>query len=155
MKWFQWNILSSKLFFIFGAFIGSFWRSTVMLFSLILKVGQPPIHLWFLKISFWIKKNEFIFFRTIHKLFPLILISLFLGAKLFPLILLFVSSGLILFQAVDFFYVILRSSLVHKNWIVLSMQYRQKLGLSYWMVYRTVFLFLISSLFFFKNKPFK
>jgi len=132
-----------QAYFIFGAILGSFWRAFLIVFRLILKVGMPPMHLWFIKVSFWINKFIFIFFRTFHKLFPLILIRLFMCLKLFPLILLFLVSGILLFQVVDFFYVILSSSLIHKNWIVLSIQYSQKLGFLYWVIYCRVFLFLL------------
>jgi len=135
-------------YFIFLGLIGLLWYTPALVFRLLLKVGLPPFHLWFFSISFYLYKNIFTFFITIHKLIPLFLIRkvstfivYFIGAIL-------VSSGVLLFQVSDFLYTFISSSLLHTGWIILAILLSNKVGLIYWLLYSLLIIIMISILVF-------
>jgi len=132
-----------QAYFMILGLLGVFWVPLLLIFRLFLKIGLPPTHIWFLKLSVLIRKWVFIFFSTLHKLLPLLLLGrLFMSSYLLTRMILLVSTRLI-YQVFEFLFVIMTSSIVHRGWILLGLQFNLKTGLAYWIIYSLVFLLLL------------
>lgn len=138
-----------QAYFMILSLVGLLWIPLLLVLGLLLKVGLPPIHIWFIKLSFFIKKWVFLIFSTLHKLLPLFLLGrLFLLGSYFLRALLLVAGRLI-FQVFELFLVLITSSIVHRRWTLLRIQYRLKLSLTYWILYSLVFFTFLSTIHFF------
>jgi len=129
--------------------MGLLWFPVLLILGFFLKIGLPPIHIWFIKLTFLIKKWVFLVFSTVHKLFPLILLgSLFIRRSYFLWVLLLIGGRLI-FQVFDFFFILLASSIIHRSWTLLAVQFNLKLRLTYWVLYSLVFSVFLRTVHFF------
>jgi len=138
-----------QAYFIMLSLVGLLWTPLLLVLGLVLKVGLPPIHIWFIKLSFFMKKWVFLIFSTLHKLLPLFLLGrLFLLGSYLSGVLLLVAGGLI-FQVSELFFILVTSSIVHRRWTLLRIQYRLKLSLTYWVLYSLVFFLLLGTIHFF------
>lgn len=140
--------LIMQAYFMVLGLVGLLWMSPLLVLGFILKVGLPPIHIWFIKLSFFIKKWVFLIFSTLHKLLPLFLLGrLFLfGSYLLGVLLL--VAGRLIFQVFELFFILITSSIVHRRWTLLRIQYRLKLSLTYWILYSLVFFTFLSTIHF-------
>lgn len=109
----------------------------------LIKMGLPPIHLWFFFISLRLRRTDFFFFRTFHKLIPIVFLSNLLNS-LFILMVIFGASSFLLLQFVTFFYVLFCSSLVHRVWIILSLNIRVYVFFFYFGLYAFFILGMLS-----------
>jgi len=135
-----------QAYFIILGLLGVLWMPLFLVLRLFLKIGLPPMHVWFLKLSVLMGKWVFIFFSTLHKLLPLLLLGrCFMTRYLLTRIILLVSTRLI-YQIFEFLFIIMTSSMVHRGWILLGIQLNLKTGLVYWTIYSLVFLFLLRTL---------
>lgn len=140
--------LIMQAYFIILRLIGLLWLPVLLLIGFFLKIGLPPIHIWFMKLTFFLKKWVFFIFSTIHKLFPILLLgSLLMGRRFFLWVLLLIA-GRIIFQLLDFFFIILISSIIHSGWTLLAVQFNYKIGLTYWIIYSSVFLTFLRTIHF-------
>jgi len=138
-----------QVYFMILSLMGLLWFPVLLILGFFLKIGLPPIHIWFIKLTFLIKKWVFLIFSTAHKLFPLVLLgSLFTRRRYFLWVLLLIGGRLI-FQVFDFFFILLASSIVHSSWTLLAIQFSLKLRLTYWILYSLVFLIFLSTVHFF------
>lgn len=141
--------LIMQAYFIVLSLVGLLWVPLLLALGFFLKVGLPPIHIWFMKLSFFIKKWVFLIFSTLHKLLPLFLLGrLFLLGSYFLGVLLLVAGRLI-FQVFELFFILITSSIVHRSWTLLRIQYRLKLSLTYWILYSLVFFTFLTTIHFF------
>jgi len=131
-------------YFIFLGLIGLLWFPLTLTLRLLLKVGLPPFHLWFFSISFYLHKNIFRFFITIHKLIPLFFLSKIATPLLYLIRLILISSGILIFQVRDFFYTFISSSLLHTGWIIIAILLSSKTGVLYWMLYSRLVIIIIA-----------
>jgi len=131
-------------YFIFLGLIGLLWFPLTLTLRLLLKVGLPPFHLWFFSISFYLHKNIFRFFITIHKLIPLFFLSKIATPLLYLIRLILISSGILIFQVRDFFYTFISSSLLHTGWIIIAILLSSKTGALYWMLYSRLVIIIIA-----------
>lgn len=131
-------------YFIFLGLIGLLWFPLTLRLRLLLKVGLPPFHLWFFSISFYLHKNIFRFFITIHKLIPLFFLSKIATPLLYLIRLILISSGILIFQVRDFFYTFISSSLLHTGWIIIAILLSSKTGALYWMLYSRLVIIIIA-----------
>lgn len=140
--------LIMQAYFIVLSLVGLLWAPLFLVLGFLLKVGLPPMHIWFMKISFFMKKWVFLIFSTLHKLLPLFLLGrLFLLGGYFLGVLLLVAGRLI-FQVFELFFILITSSIVHRSWTLLGIQYRLKLSLTYWVLYSLVFFTFLSTIHF-------
>lgn len=137
-----------QAYFIVLRLLGLLWAPLLLVLGLILKVGLPPIHIWFIKLSFFMKKWIFLIFSTLHKLLPLFLLGrlFLLGSYLLGALLL--VAGRLIFQVFELFLILVTSSIVHRRWTLLRIQYRLKLSLTYWVLYSLVFFTFLSTIHF-------
>jgi hypothetical protein len=141
--------LIMQAYFIILGLVGLLWTPLLLVVGFLLKVGLPPIHIWFMKLSFFMKKWVFLIFSTLHKLLPLFLLGrLFLLGSYFLGVLLLLAGRLI-FQVFELFLILITSSIVHRRWTLLRIQYRLKLSLTYWILYSLVFFTFLSTIHFF------
>jgi len=137
-----------QTYFIILGLIGLLWFPLLLMLGFILKIGLPPIHIWFMKLAFLMEKWVFLIFSTIHKLFPLLLLgSLFSRRSYFFWILLLIAGRLI-FQVFEFFFILLASSVIHRSWTLLGIQFNLKLRLTYWILYSLVFFVFLRTIHF-------
>lgn len=136
-------LIVQRIFFFMGL-VGILWRDTLLIRAIILKMGLPPFHIWFYKISFLIDKRAFLFFTTIHKIIPLFFL---LKVRAFYLlgisIRVLLISIILIVEVGGLFYVVILSSIVHSSWMLILCCFRVRTLFLYWLVY----LFLISMLF--------
>jgi len=138
-----------QAYFMILSLMGLLWFPVLLILRFFLKIGLPPIHIWFIKLTFFIKKWIFLVFSTVHKLFPLILLgSLFIRRSYFLWVLLLIGGRLI-FQVFDFFFILLAYSIIHRSWTLLAIQFNLKLRLTYWVLYSLVFSVFLSTVHFF------
>lgn len=138
-----------QTYFIILALMGLLWFPLLLILGFLLKIGLPPIHIWFMKLAFLMEKWVFLVFSTIHKLFPLLLLGrLFLSRSYFFWILLLIAGRLI-FQVFDFFFILLASSVIHRSWTLLAIQFNIKLRLTYWILYSLVFFIFLRTVHFY------
>jgi len=141
--------LIMQAYFIVLSLVGLLWMPLLLALGLLLKVGLPPIHIWFMKLSFFIKKWVFLIFSTLHKLLPLFFLGrlFLLGSYLLGALLL--VAGRLIFQVFELFLILITSSIVHRRWTLLRIQYRLKLSLTYWVLYSLVFFTFLGTIHFF------
>lgn len=141
--------LIMQAYFMVLGLVGLLWTPLILILGFLLKVGLPPIHVWFIKLSFFIKKWVFLIFSTLHKLLPLFLLGrlAFLGSYFLTALLL--VAGRLIFQVLELFFILITSSIVHRRWTLLRIQYRLKLSLTYWILYSLVFFMFLSTIHFF------
>jgi len=140
--------LVMQAYFIVLSLMGLLWVPLFLVLGLLLKVGLPPIHIWFIKLSFFMKKWVFLIFSTLHKLLPLFLLGrlFLLGSYLLGALLL--VAGRLIFQVFELFLILVTSSIVHRRWTLLRIQCRLKLSLTYWIIYSLVFLTFLGTIHF-------
>jgi hypothetical protein len=140
--------LIMQAYFIVLSLVGLLWAPLLLVVGLLLKVGLPPVHVWFMKLSFFMKKWVFLIFSTLHKLLPLFLLGrlFLLGNYLLGTLLLL--AGRLIFQIFELFFILVTSSIVHRRWTLLRIQYRLKLSLTYWILYSLVFFTFLSTIHF-------
>lgn len=137
-----------QTYFIILGLMGLLWFPLLLMLRLLLKIGLPPIHIWFMKLAFFMEKWIFFVFSTLHKLFPLLLLGgLFLRRSYFFWVLLLIAGRLI-FQVFEFFFILLASSVIHRSWTLLAIQFNLKLRLTYWISYSLVFFVFLRTIHF-------
>jgi len=122
------------------------FKGPLLAITLILKMGLPPFQLWVISLVQKIDKRVFLFFVTLHKLVPFLVlgtvtlskITLVLGRAMLLL------RGWAIFSASQLVLVLLLSSFVHARWLFLLLGVRLEFIVFYWVVYSimTVLLFL-------------
>jgi len=140
-----------QAYFIVVIIISIFWSVKIIIFSLILKLGLPPIHLWFIQFSSVLNSSLFMFLVTLHKLFPLFLLgkNLFYGGIILISIIL-ILRRLLLFQSNMFFLLLICSSIMHRAWIIFGFLLSKAFALTYWVLYRLLMIVILQSLMFWK-----
>ena len=140
-------LLIQRVFLFVGA-LGVFLKvRPILTLAILIKMGLPPFHLWFITLLSFFKKRLFFVILTFHKLLPVVLIS-----KIMPLSftrraiqLLLLTRGVFILQVRGVFSVFLVSSIIHSGWLILRRVISLSLGLFYWSCYSAlVFLFLVS-----------
>ena len=104
----------------------------------ILKMGLPPIHLWFFILSLGMTGWVFLFFSTFHKLVSMVFMSKVLAPFSVVLMILYGVSSVLLFQLALFYYIVFCSSLVHRGWMLFSICVSFYLFFVYFLVYMRV-----------------
>jgi len=125
---------------------------SILIISFLLKLGLPPFHIWFLRVSRTLNKLSFSFIITIHKLIPIIFLRkvLFRVLSFILVSLRLVITGLALVRRRTLFFTLLFSSIVHSVWILLGVLIRKSFLIFYWVIYRILFITLIRLLSFMK-----
>jgi len=125
---------------------------SILIISFLLKLGLPPFHIWFLRVSRTLNKLSFSFIITIHKLIPIIFLRkvLFRVLSFILVSLRLVITGLTLVRRRTLFFTLLFSSIVHSVWILLGVLIRKSFLIFYWVIYRILFITLIRLLSFMK-----
>lgn len=141
--------LIMQAYFIVLSLVGLLWRPFLLVVGLLLKVGLPPMHIWFVKLSFFIKKWVFLVFSTLHKLLPLFILGRLFISGSYLLVILLLGAGRLIFQVFELFLILINSSIMHRRWALFGIQYRLKLSLSYWVLYSVVFFTFIRAIHFF------
>jgi len=140
--------LIMQAYFMLLSLAGLLWAPLLLVLGLFLKVGLPPMHVWFIKLSFFMKKWVFLIFSTFHKLLPLFLLGRLFLLRNSLLVALLLVAGRLIFQVFELFLILITSSIVHSRWTLLRIQYRLKLSLTYWILYSLVFFLFISTIHF-------
>lgn len=124
-------------YFLLVRVIGALWRPSVIFLAIFLKVGLPPFQLWFIHIRSLLKKWEFYFFVSVHKLFPLFILGKILLGGFWSLSILMAIwvVGFLITQIRRFFNIIVASSLLHSVWLVLGVRFSPSIMIFYWTLY--------------------
>jgi len=133
-------------YFLLVRVMGALWRPSVIFLAIFLKVGLPPFQLWFIHISSLLKKWEFYFFVSVHKVFPLFILGkILLGGfwSLSSLVAIWIV-GFLIIQIRRFFNIIIASSLLHSVWLILGVRFSPRIIIFYWGLYS----FLIGRIFY-------
>jgi len=148
------NILSLKYlfiqrYFLVLAIISIFWLPLLIVFGLFLKLGLPPVHLWYIHFSNLLRRGVFFFIITVHKVYPIfVLAKIFVfNKRIFAKIGLLLIRSLLLFQASLFSLVLICSSIVHRVWMILGLIVSKSFTILYWILYTTFLSILLQSSF--------
>lgn len=126
----------------------SFNKHILILFFL-LKLGLPPFHLWFFNLSLNIKKWVFLFFSSLHKRAPLMIIRRIVLPNFFLLFFIVIVTIVFILEAGDLFIILLLSSVSHSRWMIFRNLIRRKLFFLYFVLYTIVLYFLILCFFYY------
>lgn len=118
----------------------------LLIISFLLKLGIPPFHIWFIRVSGYFNKKIFSFMITVHKLIPILILRkvMFRYLCFVVLSLRLIIVGVSLISSRTLFFTLLFSSIVHTTWIVFSMVLRKSFVLFYWIIYNLLFILLIT-----------
>jgi len=130
--------------FLLRGLIRILWRIKLFLLIIILKLGVPPFHLWFINLRRSLRKYSFLFITTAHKLPPLFCITKFLYLEeRHLLVIITLISGILIIESRELFSTFIFSSMVHSGWIIIRSLISLKVVLCYFLLYRSiVFLFI-------------
>jgi len=136
-------------YFLILSLFGIVFLKELLPLCFLLKLGLPPLHLWFIRIARLLRNNVFLFITTIHKLLPIFLMrkmffSLFSVVR-FSLLLGLLGRSLI--EASTLLNTLLYSSIVHSVWMVLRVLVRKRFILLYFFIYFLVRGLLLTSIF--------
>ncbi len=132
-------------YFIFLSLVGRLYMKRILLLGVLFKLGVPPFHLWYVVLSFFLRKRVFVLFSTLHKIVPILFLSFILISKNWIVFLMLRLSRVIIISVRGLFYVLLASSVVNTNWALMASLLAKSLFIVYWGVYRmfTVFFFRV------------
>jgi hypothetical protein len=117
----------------------------ILLVGVILKLGLPPFHSWFIRITSVIVGKVFLFLSTIHKLLPLLFLrKLISTTTIVFLSRLIVIASIYLVDTISLFSTLVFSSITHSLWIVFSSLLRLGFILIYFVLYSIVIVSLLS-----------
>jgi len=145
-------LITQRLFFIIGL-TSVFYRFKIgVIVAFLLKLGLPPLHIWFVRLSFYLNQIRFIFINTFHKLFPLLLITKFVINFVILIIVSFLVLGGLLIRNM-LFPILVFSSIIHNIWLLISgVVVRKGFFINYWLLYTIVLFGLITRLGIVKTK---
>jgi NADH:ubiquinone oxidoreductase subunit 2 (subunit N) len=142
------NYLIIQSIFVPFVFLSLLFNSLV-LFSLrmLFKMGLPPFHFWFFKVVKRLNSKTFLFFRTLHKVVPIIVLVLISSKIILKLRVILSFFRVFLLSTIsNVKNILISSSFFHTGWIVIASTKRGVLVLSYWAIYRIVLAIVINSL---------
>jgi len=117
----------------------------ILVVRILIKLGLPPFHLWFVRLSRVLSKRGFAFIITLHKLLPIFLLAKILLTYISFLVFLrrIIIVGTSLSIRRTLFFTLTFSSIIHRAWIVLRVLIRKGFLLFYWFSYRGLLIILI------------
>lgn len=151
------NVFSFKAFLVLSDY--DYFLYYMVIISLILKMGGVPFHLWVYFISTKISMSSVFLLLVMQKL-PLIFLGYtFMGLDLlFLLIFSMVYGSFLLFYSNDFFYIIVRSSIMGMFYVYLIFIFGLSIFFLFYFIYRLTFFYLVNSiiegLFFFRSSSY-
>lgn len=139
-------LVLQRYFVIWGLLSILISEPLLLLVSIFLKSGLPPIHSWILRLLMVSEKIVFWFVSSIHKLFPIFVIIFLLSNSPGSLTFLFISICLPMLLASKRAYLVLvvgLSSIIHTGWVLLSCLRGTELVVKYILLYYTaLYLFI-------------
>jgi len=135
-------------YFILVRLLRLLWVLPLLRITMLLKIGLPPFHSWFIIIAVSLVPFPFLFIRTLHKVLPLfVMTKALLKGALLMIGLRLVFSTFLLIQSSTLFLVLVNSSLVHGSWLVIRALSGRRLIVLYWFSYRILLRILLSSIY--------
>lgn len=94
---------------------------SLIVISIIMKIGMPPFHLWFISLRCLISSKNFYILSTLQKIIPIFILS-FIASPLFRafVVLWVVASLLIVVNQVWFIKILAISSILNSAWAVVA-----------------------------------
>jgi len=119
---------------------------SLLVICFFIKLGLPPFHMWFLRISGVSRKGTFLFIITIHKLLPILFLEKIIFGLVSFLMLIFsvLVVGLILVRRRTIFFTLVFSSILNRVWILLRGFLGKGFILFFWLFYRLLLILLLS-----------
>lgn len=131
---------------IFGTFL------LIINFSLLIKLGLPPFHLWYLKIINNLSWFNIFFISTIQKIIPLIILRILINFNyndfLFYINLLIIIFGSIYRSLININSILIKniytySSIIQISWVLILIFINELYSLNYFIIYILISLNLI------------
>jgi len=132
-------------YFLIFRLLGVTCVCSILVFTFLMKLGLPPFHMWFLRMSFLLEKRTFVFIITLHKLFPIF----FFGVIMFRVMsfrFVFISLffvGLELMGRSSLYFTLVFSSMAHRVWMVSRILLSKRFVIFYWILYRRLLLVFV------------
>lgn len=134
--------------FLLVRLISILWYIRIIILVMLLKLGIPPFHLWFINLTSTMNKYSFLFITTVHKILPLFRIRKFLyTTHRYLIILVILRTGILIIERNELFNTLIVSSIIHRGWILVRRWVSIKIIFLYYIIYS-----LIISLFVFTLK---
>nr|AWV83172.1 NADH dehydrogenase subunit 2 [Auritibicen japonicus] len=146
IKYFIIQSMGSSLFFISIIFVNVFNVIYLTMFSLMIKIGCPPFHLWFPSVMEGLNWSNCFILSTFQKLIPMILLSyLNLNMTLFVILSsVWGAIGGLMYSSMR--KIISYSSIYNLGWMMSGLMISDYLWLMYFMIY-SINLMMMSYLF--------
>jgi len=140
------NYLVIQSYFLVIGLIRIIYFPRLLLFVIIIKLGLPPFHIWFIRIALVINKIVFLFIITLHKLFPIIFLSklIFRSWRFLLLRRRVIFIRRFIARRRTLFFTLLSSSIIHRIWIVVSIVSSKGFVFFYWGVYRILLRIIVN-----------
>lgn len=131
---------------IFGTFL------LIINFSLLIKLGLPPFHLWYLKIINNLSWFNIFFMSTIQKIIPLIILRILINFNynyfLFYIDLLIIIFGSIYSSLININSILIKniytySSIIQISWVLILIFINELYSLNYFIIYILISLNLV------------
>lgn len=107
----------------------------IILLRFLLKLGLPPLHLWVLSLLNNLKWQTLAFMFTFHKFLSLIALSYLVNIGMFMVFLLLVLARMFIVKQTTLLLVLVYSSIVHSNWILIRLAVGTWFFVIYWSAY--------------------
>ena len=124
VKYFIIQVITSSLLIIgcFLTFKGAWLGDTIITFSLIIKIGVAPAHLWFINILIKSNKLSFILLSTVSKIIPIYFVFNILTENhlMYLIILNTIISRILIISIQRFIEIISYSRVFNSSWILAS-----------------------------------
>nr|YP_010555008.1 NADH dehydrogenase subunit 2 [Ooencyrtus plautus]UYP50988.1 NADH dehydrogenase subunit 2 [Ooencyrtus plautus] len=137
---FLWSSIFLNLKFLIDFF------SMILIFSMNLKMGMPPLYHWYLKFMKKLNWMNFFLNSCIQKFIPLFVISKFIKNMNFFFIFFFYLifiSPLMSLKMKSLKLILSMSSIIQMLWIILMMNFNEKIWMLYFLFYCFITFFLI------------
>lgn len=126
-----------------------YYAPWLLLFSFILKIRLPPIHIWGLNFIPFLGTDIFIFITTLHKLVPVLIFSrlVLTISQIGLMTLLVLLSVVLIYQSSGVITILFYSSRVNTLLISLSRTLGVIFLVQYWFIYSSLLTAVLTSLF--------
>nr|QSR89843.1 NADH dehydrogenase subunit 2 [Ceratosolen fusciceps] len=149
MNYYLIQTFSSFIFLFSSLTLFMFKFNTIFMFlSLMIKMGIPPFHFWYLKMFNSLNWINIFVLSTIQKIIPLVVMSLIIDSMMLnefvlELLKMVILIGMLLISMLSLNQITLKmimsfSSIVQMNWMLMLMFYNEIMLLNYFLIYSII-----------------
>nr|UAA82172.1 NADH dehydrogenase subunit 2 [Walkerella microcarpae] len=124
----------------------NFYQISIMLmnFSMLMKLGMPPLFMWYLKIMKEMNWMSIFIMSTLQKIIPLIILNNIINNKysMILLMLIMILSSIYIpilgMNSSNLKIIISYSSMIQMSWIIMNLMVNEMIAINYFMIYMLI-----------------